>query len=81
MSMTVSRTIEKTFFSYSICFRQEEGYCCLQLLLCPFGTALPFSLDGSATTFGTSELDTDCEGDFVGISGKPFTIVLYRKYQ
>ena len=55
------------FYSYAICIRREEGYCCVEYSLC----------DGATSSYGLSSLhasqamqDELCTEDWVGIDGK-----------
>ena len=54
------------FFSYNICIRQEDGYCCVRYSLC--GDSQSFSIDNTAATVA-AEAGTQCSEDWVGISG------------
>ena len=52
-------------FSYSICVRQEEDYCCIQYSLCSDTNS--WSLDNAIDAM--AETDTECDKDYVGIDG------------
>ncbi len=66
------------YCSYSICFRQEAGYCCLQILRCDFGNVNAFSIDGMGTIDNAANLDTNCDSDFLGISGMLQTVYCFN---
>ena len=59
------------FPSYSICLRQELGFCCVNYAVCnDDGITDPFSLDTDQTAPVASKIDSDCTKDYIGISGK-----------
>ena len=52
--------------SYSICIRQEKGYCCIEYYPC---TALnSFTMDASGMATNSAQTDNMCTTDYVGIS-------------
>ncbi|XP_059081873.1 uncharacterized protein LOC131879537 [Tigriopus californicus] len=54
---------------YSICIRQELGYCCVQYSVCPDDEALGFSLSKGVIA-DNAYTDSECATlDFVGIEG------------
>ncbi|TRY67504.1 hypothetical protein TCAL_11772 [Tigriopus californicus] len=56
--------------TYSICIRQELGYCCVQYSVCPDDEALGFSLSKGVIA-DNAYTDSECATlDFVGIEGK-----------
>ena len=53
-------------YSYSICIRGEEGYCCVAYEKC--GDDNSFSIDGN--TIAAADLDVNCAAmDYLGIDG------------
>ena len=51
---------------YTVCIRQEDGYCCVQFMPCADEAPGGFELDGG--TMGNA--DDDCQGlDYIGIPG------------
>ena len=57
-----------TLSSYSICIRQEDGYCCVQYTPC--ADANSFSIDTMGMATMAAATDTACSLDYVGILGK-----------
>ena len=55
------------FFSYAICIRQEDGYCCNQYIPCGNDPATSWQLDNDAGT--TTILDSGCTLDYLGVDG------------
>ena len=56
-------------YSYNICIRQEEGYCCIRYTLC--GDDRSWSLDNKDAA--KSEVGTQCSFDYLDISGASLT--------
>ena len=69
------------FYSYGICIRQEEGYCCIQYSPC--ADANSYTLDASQAAGDGAMQDTLCTADWVGIAGmifisvRPFAVNFY----
>ena len=55
-------------YSYGVCIRQEEGYCCVQYTPCSDSNS--YSLDSSQATM--AKQDDMCITDYVGIAGKTY---------
>ena len=53
--------------SYSICVRQEDGFCCVQYTPCT--DANSFSIDTLGMMTMAAAADTACSLDYVGIDG------------
>lgn len=58
--------------SYSVCIRQEKGFCCIQYMPCT--DANSFTIDTLAMMM--SETDSGCTLDYVGISGDQATMLI-----
>ena len=59
---------------YSICIRQEEGYCCVQYMVCADANSM--SLDGNVGANNINNLPftgTDCVQDYLEIEGSSDT--------
>ncbi len=61
--------------SYSVCIRQELGFCCVQFVPCA-DVANPFTLD-TMGQFMAAATDTVCTVDFIGIAGTGMQISLF----
>ena len=57
------------FFRYSVCIRQEEGYCCVQYMLCSENPNRSFGIDNNAAGAALALQDA-CSQDYIGIAGK-----------
>jgi len=54
---------------YSVCIRQEEGFCCVQYTVC--ADAMSWTLD--TVIAGVAETDSRCETDYIAIPGSSGT--------
>ncbi len=60
--------ISTLFFSYSVCIRQEAGFCCVLYTPCADANSFSLALDGAgAVAAGTDSL---CSLDYIAIPGK-----------
>ena len=65
-------------YSYGVCIRQEEGYCCVRYTPCSDSNS--YSLDNLHATQAMQ--DQLCTEDWVGIAGKTFfTVFQMTKWQ
>jgi len=53
---------------YSICIRQETGFCCIRFEPCPTSDSWSLDTNGVIGT-GKSNVDSSCTGDFIEIEG------------
>ncbi len=61
-------------FRYSVCIRQEVGYCCIQYTPCTDPNSFTIGSKNTIATAGKSAIDTLCDStDYVGIAGESFS--------
>lgn len=56
-------------FSYSVCIRQEKGYCCVQYMPCADDNSFSLDTEGMMAEMGKALTDSSCTRDFIAISG------------
>ena len=61
-------------FSYDICIRGEEGYCCVEYMPC--ADANSYTLDTLAIA-AMSKVGTDCTADYIEIPGKSYQFCVF----
>ena len=52
-------------YSYGICIRQADGYCCIEYSLCSDANSNSLGMHAAIAT-----QDTECTEDWIGIAGK-----------
>ena len=62
------QSLNLSHLRYSVCIRQEEGFCCVQYMACPeFADSMTIDTMGKASM--QAQQDSVCTFDYIGISG------------